>query len=966
MAIFQKIVSCFAVVLFSVVCHAQYYNWGAEPPTVFWKQIKTDNFQVIYPSGFDSVAKEFTKKLEFVYASCSKGLRTQPKKISVVLHNQSNIGNASVGWCPSQMDVFSITPQDMHSQEWYEHLAIHEFRHVVQMNALNQGITKILYFLLGEQAIGAVLGLYIPTWLLEGDAVCTETAFSTEGRGRQADFSMGLRAQTYEKGIYSYSKAYFGSYRDYVPNHYELGYFLLANSRLLYGQHLEADIFERAATHPFSIRPTNRAILNKTNLPRRIWYQSVFQYQADEWKLKHDREIQTPYDTIICGDGVYTNYINGIQHNDSVYFAERSALDRIPQLVKIQNGKQKVIANIAFKPSEDRIHSNGKTIVWQETNYNVRWELKQSSRIYMYDIDKHKKRKFKTERHVFSPAISPSDERIAVAEIEEDGSYFLTIYDKASKQIIRQIPSPDHDVIQQPSWNENGSKIVFVGLNSAGKRIVEYDVAENAFTEILPYTKEDLSRPQYWHDYVLYTSSYSGVDNIFAIHRDTKQISRITVGDFGSKFPSVQDSTLVYSNYNSDGYQLAKIQLNPAKWHDLKVVKKETNSRAQMLTNQEGGVLDFSTMSDTTYATKNYIPFLHLINIHSWMPFYLTYSSGTIEEKGNGFQVISQNHLGTTFSSAGYKWNSTAGTHNFFTKVTYKGLFPVFEFEYDYGTLDNRDTITLANTSRTRFVDTRYRTNDIFARVYLPFNFSSKSYTRQVVLLNQWQKAAYHRMDCPDDMKQFYRENFSLDLMTYQFIVSNMRSKARQEINPRWGQLLNISYSYSPKAGSDARLGYETNEYAELSLYFPGLQTNHSLNLYVGAEYNEVPENQQREFYSILKNHIKSPRGFIDTLAIPTNEYLCSFQANYTFPMFYPDWEWGDFLYLKRIRCNAFVDYARVNGDKEYLSGGAELLADFHLCNFIAPISAGVRISRLAEPKYSIMELLFTTNFKDI
>lgn len=963
---FKHIVCCFLCVAFTSLCFGQYDMNGAEPTRTTWRQIKTDNFQVIYPKGFDSVANEFTKKLEFVYASCSKSLRTEPKKISVILHNQTNISNAGVAWCPSRMDIYTIPSEHQHSQEWYEHLAIHEFRHVVQMNSLNQGLTKILYFLLGEQAAGAVAGVYIPMWLMEGDAVCTETALSTSGRGRQANFSMGLRAQTYDKGVYSYSKAYFGSYRDYVPNYYEMGYFLLANTRKQYGQFMEAEILEQAAKYPLSIRPVNRAVLNKTNLPRRYLYTSLFEVQANEWKLKHDREVQTKYDTIAYSNYIYTSYTNGFQLNDSVYFAERSALNRIPQLVKIANGKEKVIANVSFKPNEGSIHSNGKTIVWEETNYHIRWEQRQTSRIYMYDIERHRKKSIRTRDHVFSPAISPSDNRIAVTKDDEDGKYYLVIYDKATKKPIKQVLSPDHDAILQPSWDKNGSKIVMLGLNSKGKRIIEYDVAENSFSEIMPYTTEDLTSPLYWNEYVIYTSSYSGVDNVFAVHRDTKQISRITVGDFGCRFPSVTDSTLIYSNYTSNGYQLAKIHLNPARWHDLNVVRKENYNLAQMMTNQEGGPLDFSTMPDTTYTSKYYSKVLHAVNIHSWMPLYMNYNGEYVDDFGNGFQMLSQNKLGTTISSAGYKWNNMAGTHNFFTKVTYKGLFPVFDFEADYGTLSTIDTLEITK-NQFEIVDLQYRTKVASGRVYFPLNFSSKGYKRSAIYLLQYQKSWYDRISCPEHLKNNYKEAFSVNLLSHQLILTNTRLKAKQDLYPRWGQQLNIGINNSLGPITMTNTGFATNYFAELSLYIPGFQLGHGIYLYTGLEANNaLDEIKKQNGFNYLPLNVKPPRGYIDTLAFPSMEYMCSFKFNYAFPMFYPDWEWGDFLYLKRICCNAFADYAYVEGHKNYASFGAEITADFHLCNFIAPITSGVRLSKLSEPKISVMEFIFTSNFNNL
>lgn len=959
----ERIIATFCILFtFSFSCLGQYYENGAEPFLTTWRQIKTEHFQVVYPKGFDSVAQNFTHKLEFVYASCSNSLKNNPKRIPVIIHNQSNVSNASVAWCPSQMDVYTVPSQSQHPQEWFENLAIHEFRHVVQMNSLDQGLTGFMYYLLGEQAVGVVSGLYTPKWLLEGDAVCTETALSTSGRGRQADFSKGLRAQTYDKGVYSYSKAYFGSYKDYVPNYYEMGYFFLANIRRQYGQHMEYEILTRAALHPFSIRPVNRAMIDRTKLNRRELYAAMFDVQTNEWKLKHDREIQTPYDTIAQSNDVYGSYIHGMQVSDSVFFVERTALDRIAQLVKIEQGKEKVIANTSFKPREDNFSTNGNTIVWEETNYNVRWEQKQTSRLYVYDIARNKKSCIRMHNHVYSPAISPSNERIAVAENAEDGTYYLSVYDKKGKNVIKKVVPPNRDAVLQPSWNDNGSKIVFVGLNSAGKRIMEYDVVEDSFNEVLPYSTEDYTSPLYWHEFILYTSSYSGVDNIYAIHSDTKRISRITVGDFGCRYPSVYDSTMVYSNYTSDGYNLAKIYLNPAKWHDIKVVKKENYNLAQMLTNQEGGAVDFSQMSDTIYEVKYYSKLLHAVRIHSWMPFYLSYNGGNVQDGGNGVQLVSQNHLGTVVASTGYRWNRNVATHNYFAKVSYRGFFPVFDFEYNYGTVSNSDTLPSS-----RIIKTSYRTKDLVARMYVPLNFSSKGYSRSVVWYGQIQKSSYERISCPVDVENYYAKSLSLNLWSQQLSISNMRAKATRDIYSRWGQSVNLGYSTSAEPVDGTCDGFAQQFFADMSIFMPGLLRSHSLNFYGGIEYDEhYDEIKEKNLQFVLNRLVQTPRGFIDTLALPMSKHLFSCKVNYAFPFAYPDKEWGDFMYLQRLRCNMFFDYALLERKIDYMSFGAEVFADFHLCNFIVPFNAGLRWSYLPNQAFTTLELLFTTNFTDI
>ncbi len=81
-------------------------------------------------------------------------------------------------------EFFELPPQNIYPQIWQDQLALHEYRHVVQINKMRQGLTKGLYYVFGEQAIAFVMGLWVPFWFIEGDAVYSETIFSKSGRGR--------------------------------------------------------------------------------------------------------------------------------------------------------------------------------------------------------------------------------------------------------------------------------------------------------------------------------------------------------------------------------------------------------------------------------------------------------------------------------------------------------------------------------------------------------------------------------------------------------------------------------------------------------------------------------------------------------------------------------------------------------------------------------------------------------------
>lgn len=75
--------------------------------------------------------------------------------------------------------------------------------------------------------------------------------------------------------------------------------------------------------------------------------------------------------------------------------------------------------------------------------------------------------------------------------------------------------------------------------------------------------------------------------------------------------------------------------------------------------------------------------------------------------------------------------------------------------------------------------------------------------------------------------------------------------------------------------------------------------------------------------------------------------------ANYHLPLLYPDWGFGNILYLQRIRGNIFYDFTKVySRDKkttrDQRSVGGEIFIDTKWWNQY-PLTFGFRISRLLD-----------------
>ena len=168
---------------------AQFYSWGADPTSFSWRQMKAEKYRVIYPDTAKSIAKEMMYYLDAVSPDISYGYRYPQMSIPFVVHPSNMQSNGLVMWLPKRVEFLSTPAVNGYSMPWIKQLVAHEYRHAVQYNNLNRGLVKGLSYVIGQQS--STIGLlFMPLWMMEGDAVMTETEMSTFGRGVQPSFSL--------------------------------------------------------------------------------------------------------------------------------------------------------------------------------------------------------------------------------------------------------------------------------------------------------------------------------------------------------------------------------------------------------------------------------------------------------------------------------------------------------------------------------------------------------------------------------------------------------------------------------------------------------------------------------------------------------------------------------------------------------------------------------------------------------
>ena len=103
---------------------AQFVDLGQDPCSTRWRQIKTDNFQIIYPDFFEDNAQYLANIYEKLYAHANT-LGIKPKRMSMIVRANGGVSNGNAGWAPKKSELYTAPPQDV-SDAWLEHLCIHE------------------------------------------------------------------------------------------------------------------------------------------------------------------------------------------------------------------------------------------------------------------------------------------------------------------------------------------------------------------------------------------------------------------------------------------------------------------------------------------------------------------------------------------------------------------------------------------------------------------------------------------------------------------------------------------------------------------------------------------------------------------------------------------------------------------------------------------------------------------------
>ncbi|MBK0381681.1 hypothetical protein I5M32_01795 [Pedobacter sp. SD-b] len=936
----SSILCLFISIITSQKGFAQIFDASQNPPSVKFKQINTPQFQIIYPTLFESEAQRMANVLNAIIPDVAKSLGRLPKPISVILQTQGVSSNGFVQMAPRRSEFYTIPGQEFDAQDWLNSLAVHELRHVVQFDKIAPNFNAPLF----EELKLALFGINLPPWYFEGDAVGIETALTHAGRGRQPNFELVLRANELSKKRYSYSKNYFGSFKDYTPGYYPLGYFMTTKIRRDFGPQILDKILERIKNLP--IRPynfssslkkfggigTHQLYFNTMDEMDSLWGQQTQKVKPQKYALLN-REIGK----------IPTSYLLPYQAKNGDIICIKSSKAETTKIISISKEKQeKDIIKIGYQTEPNLSYADHK-ITWDEYRSDVRFDQRSFNVICTYDLATNQFKQLTHKTRLFSPSLSSDGKKIVAVQVSTENIFNLIELNAETGEVIKTYPNPKNFTLQTPSYDPSGNEIIVTAVNEAGKTLILY---KSGLQEILiPQATEIISRPIFYQNKIVYKAHYNGIDNIYALDLKTKEIEELTNVAFGAYNPSINENSglLLFNNYQSKGYNINSVDL---KAPDAFKAFKQQNTFVKYfepLLAQEIKSNVFDSIPNITFKSKPYKEIGHLFYFHSAK--LINETNGFTNDNNYGIDLVSNNKLNTMASSFGYRYNNALNKSEFRASITYQKFYPQITVNYE-----NRARLSYYKQFFGPIVTILpfdFRENYTALNVNLPVsaNWLNKNFYSALAIETYYANRYNLSFSPPGFLKSI---NFPLK---YSLSLGLNTRTSERDLAPKWGQNFSLTFEHLPfeKALNGDNLFFKS------VFYFPGIATNHSLS----ASFNWQENSCAYQF------NIDIPRasGYANLNGIEnlSNTLL----IDYRFPIAYPDWEIGPLAYVKRIKGGFFTDFENIGNGNGLRTYGAELRADMNLLRFYLPnfdIGGKVIIPNQQNIKNPIFELILNFN----
>lgn len=730
---------------------AQFYSAGNDPSDANWMTRRGNAFRIIYPQQTDSLAVRYLDALERHAPRVGASIGYIPnaeyrRPMPVVLHPFYPLANGSVSWAPRIMNLYTV--QEAYAPDpypWIDQLAIHESRHVSQMQFGRDRIFNPLFWLSGQLATGGLCAIYGGPTFFEGDAVTAETALTRSGRGRTADFLEYYMA-AFDSGDWrNWYRWNYGSLKYYTPDHYKVGYMTVAGMRTLY----DDPLFSQRFYHNVFSKRTN--VLHKTMREAsgkkfRKTFREIEQHFQNDWADGYARRAPFMQSEDFTPIPKRFESFTGLTMTDKGLYAVHSGIALTNELVLISSdgAYERVAYRSAAAGNPVWSEASGR-LYWSEAVADVRWDLGGTSRIRYYDLKSGTQGDLTREGKLFNPF--PDGNRLLAVEYPAEGGSAVVTVSETNGEILQRWQAPDG--VQVVEIARSGDMIVASGISAEGFGL--YDI-EGGFACVLAPQPVKIKQLRTHGGVLHFVCDRTGVNEVYSFgNGELKQLTSTKFGAADYAF-GADGETMYFSSLSRDARSIRKVSTDALAGKTVDFTDIHRYAIADKLSEQEAALPAAEKprkgkASNDISEARNYSKAANLIRLHSWIPLFVSYdnilsmsdedlySSVTL-----GATAFFQNDLGTMSGYMAYSyWPFAAQRNGFELQATYSGWFPVIEANIEYGTRKaytyRPRTMTAGEYSNTllwsNIRNEAYWNGTL--KAYIPLNFSSGGWSRGII-----------------------------------------------------------------------------------------------------------------------------------------------------------------------------------------------------------------------------------------
>lgn len=906
---------------------------GQSSPSLQWSSKENKHVKLIYSEELKSESDYIMNLVEYYSHVVGEtyGIKS-PLQFPLIMRPEMADPNGFVTLGPrrSEWHASAIYFPFVGGTDWYQTLAIHEYRHVIQYDHFNRGTTKALDYVLGDTGRFLAMFLGLQSWYFEGDAVWAETKYSDAGRGRSPRFLARLKALVLSNQIPSYDEFLNGSYNNRYPNHYVWGYALVSHATKKFGEDFWKKVTHKVATFPHPWRLVE-SFYDVSGVSFSDFYDQTMQELKEAWKGDFTGEMITEY-----REETYPFMLN-----NKLHFLKYD-LDNYYAITRREGSTDTKIADIPFINEISMLSMAGDKAIYPQFLPDARFGFKGYSDLVLVDLKTGEKKQLTQKKRFYNPHFNHNANKVLAIEFTPSQKWQIAELDLAGKT-LRTVHLEQHKIVEAFYFDDN-SAIALV-LDVTGKKSLQkIDLNSKSSSEILKGSKNllfNLFVDQSQN--IFFEAQSQGKNEIFKI-TDNKvaQCSHAKIAAFA---PSSDGVNVYYSDMDVNGT----------------ILKSQPLSQCRPI--------EMSALVDHNYLSKdspsdNFMQF-PLKDIPNQAQMFAAQSKQTPEEYGDwdkrlftphswsflggrGLQlgVNSANYLGTIGLDAtlGRDAEETGQFYSF--GVSYNKFYPLFRLSGGPTERYTKDYRTEDTLSWNEYEAGLTMTLPYFKKIDL-YNISTA-----LTLGASYLETDEYQLNSDDvEGRSQYFHNTSID---FNFTLSKDQVY-RSIVSPIQLQYL----GHADRAQNDSNKTISSYRvFQAANVQFPGFFKHNVVKFNFTEEYQRDTADAYR-FQPFASN----PLGYVYSrgYAYMFAPHYRRVSANYVLPLAYPDFTLGSLWFLKRLYANAFFDSTAVDNQSSnptLNSTGLELNFESRLAR-ILPITIGLRgVNRLQDGE-TAAELFF-------